>query len=1109
MALFSIQGSALLSLVAGLGLSFWAAQWAASVAESEARRDFQQASAIRVLQFEKRLDAYEGVLRGLRGFFAGSVEVDRGEFRRYVQRLELGQHLPGVQVVGFARSVPLSVRDAFIAAVRLDPQFVADGYPAFAIRPPGERPEYLIIEYTEPAQGNEAALGFDLFSESERRSAAERARASGVAAATAPITLVQETGHQTSFLLILPIYRNGAPIATGNERRDAFVGVVYAAFRMEDFAHGVFGEDAERLDLTVDDVGLAGAGGGDAADARSLLGVTSSRRSVEPATAFSETLFDFAGRKWRVRIDAADAPAAVKRISTTVLASGSLISVLVFALLQTFAGSRLRALKLADGMTQELRESEARTRAVLDNTLDAIITIDEEGLIESFNLAAEKLFRYPTGDVLGRNVKMLMPEPYAGEHDGYLRAYCGSGVRKIIGIGREVVGLRADGSCFPMELAVTEVIVNDRRRFIGLVRDITERKHAEEQLHEANRRLKLAAESAGLGVWDWDVVANTLVWDERMYALYGVRREDTNDAFALWEHTVHPEDHDSVVAALQAAAEGEAALDIEFRIRFGGPGGDEIRHIKANGLVLRDGDGRVRRMIGINYDISERKKIEQLKNEFVSTVSHELRTPLTSIRGSLGLLEGGLAGELPTQARSLIAIAANNCDRLVELINDILDVERIASGRMSFQFSTQPLLPLIEKAVEANQGFAMQHDVQLAIVARLATGSARVDGDRFLQVLANLLSNAAKFSPAGAVVDVSLLRRGDRLRIEVLDRGPGIPEAFRARIFEKFSQADGSTTRAKGGSGLGLSISRALVERMGGEIGFVSEPGHGACFWFELPEVGGEGVSQSVPPAGAVPAHSEGSGKSSAEAPRILVCEDDADVAQLLLNLLKRAGYQVDHAPSAAIARELLGARHYAAMTLDIGLPDETGVALLSGLRAAKGGFAVPVVVVSGSPDLATPALGGALAVVDWLEKPVDEQRLAAALKRSVRGPMSRAPRILHVEDDVDLMRIVAAQFGNLAEITEARTLSTARAELATRTFDVVILDLGLPDGSGLELLPVIQGLPRPPPVVVFSARDGEAGLDAQHAVAASLVKSRTSNERLVQIVRELTQSAS
>jgi len=963
MAWFSFQRSAVLSLFAGLALTAWAAQWAAGVVEREARQEFEQASAIRVLQVDKRLDAYHGVLRGLQGFFVGSTEVDRGEFHRYVARLELKTRLPGFQVVGFARRVALAERAAFLAAVRSDRHLVAEGYPTFALRPQGERPEYLAIEYIEPAQDNEAAMGFDLLSENARRDAIERARATGAAAATAPLTLVQETGRQTSFLLIVPIYRNSASIATMEERQDAFVGVVFAAFRMEDLARGIFGDDAQRLDLSVDDVGLVGTAAGGVADAQPLLRLTPAASKSEGASYSSERVLDFAGRQWRLRIDASDAEAVVKRTSTVVLAGGALISILMFALLQSFAGSRARALELADAMTHELRESEARTRAVLDNTLDAIITIDEQGLIESFNLAAEKLFGWATKDVLGRNVKMLMPAPYADAHDGYLRAYRQTGVRKIIGIDREVLGQRADGSCFAMQLAVTEMIVNDRRRFIGLARDIT-----------------------------------------------------------------------------------------------------------------------------------ERKKMEQLKTEFVSTVSHELRTPLTSIRGSLGLLEGGIGGQLPAPAKALIGIAANNCDRLVDLINDILDIERIASGRMNFQFATQPLLPLIEQALEANQGFAVQHEVRLELVARLAEGRARIDADRFLQVLANLLSNAAKFSPPGEAVEVSLLRRGDRLRIEVADHGPGIPEAFRARIFEKFSQADGSTTRARGGSGLGLSISKALVERMGGAIGFSSEPGQGARFWCEFPEVMADSPSMIVP--------------ASADAPRVLVCADDADVAQLLASVLKRAGYAVDLAASAAQAGEYLGSRQYAAMTLDMGLPDETGSDLLSSLRAAKGGFEVPVVVISGSHDLATPALGGALAVVDWLDKPVDVQRLTAALKRAIHGPASRCARILHVEDDADLVHIVAAQFGSLAEIIAARTLSTAKDELATRTFDVVILDLGLPDGSGLELLPVIQGLEHPPPVVVFSASDTATRVDVQQAVAASLVKSRTSNARLLRIVRELTQPA-
>lgn len=346
MALFSIQRSALVLLLGGLALTLWAAQWAAGVAESEAGHEFQQAAALRVVQLEKRLDAYEGVLRGLQGFFAGSAEVDRSEFHRYVVRLELKQRLPGFQVVGFARRVAIDERDAYIDSLRSDRRHSADAYPRFSIDPPGERPEYLVIEYTEPEQGNEAAFGLDLFAEAERRGATERARASGAAAATAPITLVQETGRQTSFLLILPIYRNAVSLATAAERHEAFVGVVYAAFHMGDLARGVFGDDAARLDLTVDDVGLAaraGAGEGDAVTARPLLRLEPSPARTSPAPYVNQTLLEFAGRQWRLRIAAVDASLAVGRTGTAVLAGGSLISVLVFALLQAFAGSRARA----------------------------------------------------------------------------------------------------------------------------------------------------------------------------------------------------------------------------------------------------------------------------------------------------------------------------------------------------------------------------------------------------------------------------------------------------------------------------------------------------------------------------------------------------------------------------------------------------------------------------------------------------------------------------------------------------------------------------------------------------------------------------------------------
>jgi PAS domain S-box-containing protein len=237
-------------------------------------------------------------------------------------------------------------------------------------------------------------------------------------------------------------------------------------------------------------------------------------------------------------------------------------------------------------------------------------------------------------------------------------------------------------------------------------------------------------------------------------------------------------------------------------------------------------------------DVDEQKRVEQMKNDFVSVVSHELRTPLTSIRGSLGLIAGGVAGPLPEKARTLVEIAAKNCERLVRLINDILDIEKIESGEMGLRFAPVELMPLIEQAVEANRAYAEGLGVELRIAEGVDGVRVWADADRLLQVMANLLSNAAKFSPRGGVVEVAVSRAAGEARVAVTDHGRGIPSEFQGRVFEKFAQADSSSTREKGGTGLGLSISRAIVERHRGRIGFTSEPGVATIFFFDLPEWG-------------------------------------------------------------------------------------------------------------------------------------------------------------------------------------------------------------------------------------------------------------------------------
>ena len=248
--------------------------------------------------------------------------------------------------------------------------------------------------------------------------------------------------------------------------------------------------------------------------------------------------------------------------------------------------------------------------------------------------------------------------------------------------------------------------------------------------------------------------------------------------------------------------------------------------------------GKRRLFTGVMRDATERKKIERMKDEFVSTVSHELRTPLTSIHGSIRLLASGRMMPLTPEGERLLDIAHRNTGRLVNLINDILDVEKLESGRMAFDFRDMALVDAVRQAVDANQGFASERGIRIETGATVDT-VVRADSGRIVQVLTNLLSNAVKFSPEGGRVEVAMALCDGWVRVTVSDTGPGVPEDFRSRIFGRFAQADSSPTRKVGGTGLGLSICKAIVERHEGRIGYDSEIGKGSDFWFELPVAGG------------------------------------------------------------------------------------------------------------------------------------------------------------------------------------------------------------------------------------------------------------------------------
>ncbi|WP_111657888.1 PAS domain-containing protein [Isoalcanivorax indicus] len=364
----------------------------------------------------------------------------------------------------------------------------------------------------------------------------------------------------------------------------------------------------------------------------------------------------------------------------------------------------------------------------------------------------------------------------------------------------------------------------------GFMWDVTDKRLLTEQLAESEQRFEGAFETAPQGMAIIRASGEWLDMNTALCRLLGFKRSELMGHDC--RNITHPEDRDEEQARTEALLRGDlTAFQIKKRMlhKFG----HEIWVLQSMSLVY-DAEDQPSYMVSIIQDISEEMRSDILKRNFVSTVSHELRTPLTAIFGSLGLVTQGALGEVPAEMRRVLTIAYNNSERLILLINDLLDMEKLISGKMDITGKPLPLAPMLREAVEANKSYADKYSVHFTL-EHIEPATVQADGARFQQVMANLLSNAAKFSHAGRDVVIRAQCRGHEAIISVQDSGEGIPSAFHARVFDKFTQADSSDIKHKGGTGLGLAISRELVEKMDGRIWFDSTPGQGSTFYVALP----------------------------------------------------------------------------------------------------------------------------------------------------------------------------------------------------------------------------------------------------------------------------------
>jgi PAS domain S-box-containing protein len=384
--------------------------------------------------------------------------------------------------------------------------------------------------------------------------------------------------------------------------------------------------------------------------------------------------------------------------------------------------------------------------------------------------------------------------------------------------------------------------------------------------------------------------------------------------------------------------------------------------------LVRDRTGTPGYFVVQIQDISEQREIERVKDEFVSVVSHELRTPLTSIRGSLGLVLGTMSNDMPKNAARLLEIAHTNCERLIVLINDILDIDKIASGNMRFDMQRRSVAALMRKSVQMTQSYAHRFEARLEVRTAREDVWIIVDEDRLAQVLLNLLSNASKFSPPDAVVTVDMRVAEGRARVSVTDQGPGIPNHFRARIFERFSQADSSINRRTGGTGLGLHISRQIVERMNGTMGFDTQLGRGTTFWVEFPVAAEPGEREVAPAATRT---------VGGETPAVLHVEQDAGLIEMLSAGLRDRVHLVP-APTLRQAEALLRQRRFAMVIADIELPDAAGLEVLDRLESLAG-EGMPILILCN--DAPAPEIYSRVAAVMVKTRTAEEKIVATILQ--------------------------------------------------------------------------------------------------------------------------------
>jgi PAS domain S-box-containing protein len=625
-----------------------------------------------------------------------------------------------------------------------------------------------------------------------------------------------------------------------------------------------------------------------------------------------------------------------------------------------------------------LHTSEGRSKAIFEAAVDAIITIDEHGRIQTFNRAAERIFQYRAAEVMGLNINILMPEPYHSGHDGYLRNYAVTRQPHIIGIGREVTGLRKDGSTFPMDLAVGESVLEGRRIFAGIVRDISERKQAEQQLFQSEERFRLLVEGVrdyAISLLDADGVATS--WNQGAQRMHGWAAEEVmGQPFA---HFFNEEDRqrgepERILAV--ARREGGCEADGWRRRKAGGTywAHETITRLTINGGMLhgfvriaRDMTEARNQEVALRRAKDEAERANMAKSKFLAAASHDLRQPVQALVFFTSALRLKITG---TVATSMLAEIQLSLEGLNVLLESLLDVSRLDAGIVSPQIEDFALAERLDRLRAEFTPAAEEKGLSLRIVS--STAFVHSDATLIERIARNLVGNAIRYTEAGKVV-VGIRRRQGRLWLEVWDSGIGIPPERMEDIFEEFTQLGNPERDRAHGLGLGLSIVRRLCRLLEHRLVVRSQPGHGSVFAVELPE-GRPRLAAAQPAL-----------EATGDQRLVVVIDDEASVLKGLSLILEEWGFEVLAAGSEEEAVRLLeqGHRQPNAILADYRLRDgRTGAEAVRHIRSLFDS-PIPSIIITGdtAPERLREAEASGFSI---LHKPVQPPHLHNLLDNAV-----------------------------------------------------------------------------------------------------------------------------